>query len=317
MTSGRGMSEAKLARRVEAIRRFNRWYTRQIGLLEEAYLQSPFSLSEARVVYELAHHEETTASHLSGELDLDPGYLSRMLRDLDARGYLDRRPSKEDRRRQLLSLTREGQQAFATINAASRSQFEAMLAELADEEQQDLVDAMASIETILGAAPEHRVPYILRPHQPGDIGWVVHRHGVLYNREYGWDERFEALVAEIAAHFVNHYDPKWERCWIAEKGGQNVGSVFLVKHAEREGVAQLRMLLVEPKARGLGIGKRLVQECSRFARRVGYETIMLWTSSNLDAARAIYEDEGYLLVDEDPQPRFGHDLVFQSWELQL
>jgi DNA-binding MarR family transcriptional regulator/GNAT superfamily N-acetyltransferase len=311
------MASADLLRRVEAVRRFNRFYTKQIGVLNEGLLNSPFSLAEARVVYELAHHEQTTATHLAQELELDPGYLSRILRRLQQRGLIGRRRSDADGRQVLISLTERGQAAFSEINAASRNEIEAMLRDLSPAEQDRLLHAMQTIESLLGAPVEHRVPYILRPHQPGDMGWVVHRHGVLYNREYGWDETFEALVAEIVAAFIRDYDPRRERCWIAEKDGENVGSVFLVKHPEREGVAKLRLLLVEPHARGLGIGRRLVQECTRFARQVGYRKITLWTTSVLEAARRIYEREGYRLVHREPLHSFGHDLISETWELEL
>ncbi len=311
------MTSTDLLRRVEAVRRFNRFYTRQIGVLHEGLLNSPFSLTEARVVYELAHHEQTTATHLAQELGLDPGYLSRILRRLQDRRLVGRRRSSTDGRQVLLSLTERGQAAFSKLNAASRNEIEAMLHPLSPADQDRLLQAMQTIESILGAPAEHRTPYILRPHQPGDMGWVVSRHGVLYNREYGWDETFEALVAEIVAAFVRDYDPRRERCWIAEKDGENVGSVFLVKHPEQEGVAKLRLLLVEPHARGLGIGRRLVQECTRFARQVGYRKIMLWTNSVLLAARRIYELEGYRLVHQEPHHSFGHDLVGETWELEL
>lgn len=310
-------ADASLGPRVEAVRRFNRFYTKQIGVLQEGLLKSPFSLAEARVVYELAHHEGTTATHLARELDLDPGYLSRILRRLQQRGLVGRRRSDEDGRQMLLSLTDEGQKAFSELNAASRHQIEGMLRELTPEEQHRLVQAMGTIESLLTASEEHRTPYILRPHQPGDMGWVVHRHGVLYNQEYGWDETFEALVAEIVADFIRNFDPRRERCWIAEKDGENVGSVFLVEHPEQEGVAKLRLLLVEPHARGLGIGRRLVQECTRFARQVGYRKITLWTNHVLGAARRIYKEEWYVLVHEEPHHSFGHDLIGETWELDL
>jgi DNA-binding MarR family transcriptional regulator/GNAT superfamily N-acetyltransferase len=311
------MASADLLTHIEDVRRFNRFYTRQIGLLQEGLLQTAFTLSEARLIYELAHHEQTTATHLGEELGLDAGYLSRIVRRFANRGLVVREPSSADRRQVQLSLTEAGQAAFAELNAASRSEIEALLGALSTADRDRLVDAMQTIEGLLGAQPEHRVPYILRPQQSGDMGWVVHRHGVLYNREYGWDEQFEALVAEIVAHFIRDYDGKRERCWIAERNGENVGSVFLVKHPERDGVAKLRLLLVEPKARGLGIGKRLVQECSRFARQAGYHTITLWTNSVLHAARRIYEAEGYRLVQEEPHRSFGYDLVGQTWELAL
>jgi DNA-binding MarR family transcriptional regulator/GNAT superfamily N-acetyltransferase len=311
------MANTDTVHRVEAVRRFNRFYTRQIGLLEEGLLGSPFTLTEGRVVYELAHHEQTTATHLGDELGLDPGYMSRILRRLQTRGYVARRASPTDGRQYLLSLTEHGQEAFAAIDTASRAEIGALLGELAESDQDRLVQALHTVERLLGAPAEHRVPWILRPRQSGDIGWVVQRHGLLYNREYGWNEEFEALVAEIVAAFIRDYDPNRERCWIAEREGENVGSVFLVKHPEREGVAKLRLLLVEDRARGLGIGSRLVQECTRFARRTGYHTITLWTNSVLSAAARIYEREGYRLVHEEPHRNFGHDLVGQTWELKL
>ncbi|MEN8374286.1 MAG: helix-turn-helix domain-containing GNAT family N-acetyltransferase [Gemmatimonadota bacterium] len=311
------MDQVQLPQRVESVRRFNRFYTRQIGLLEERLLRTEFSLSEGRVLYELAHHEHTTATHLADELGLDAGYLSRILSAFGRKGLISKQPSEEDRRRQLLSLTRAGQEAFARLNASSRDSIEALLRELEEAEQRKLTDAMASIEDLLGAGSEHRVPYILRPHQAGDMGWVVQRHGALYNREYRWDESFEALCAEIAAAFLRDFDHKRERCWIAEKAGENVGSVFLVKHPEREGVARLRLLLVDPKARGLGIGARLVHECTRFARQAGYSTITLWTYSVLASARRIYQAEGYELMSEEEDRAFGHDLVSQHWDLAL
>ena len=301
--------------RVEAVRRFNRFYTRQIGVLPEKLLRSPFSLAEARVIYELAHRERATATEVAGELGLDGGYLSRILRDFSKRGLIDKKPSPTDGRQTLLWLTKTGQEAFATINARSRNQIEALLNGLAPADQKRLLEAMDTIEALLGARPERKVPYLLRPHQPGDMGWVVHRHGVLYTEEYGWDEQFEALVAGIVGKFIQHYDPKRERCWIAEKEGEVVGSVFLVKKSKT--IAKLRLLLVEPKARGLGIGTRLVDECERFARQVGYRKIVLWTNSILHAARHIYEAAGYRLVRQNPHHSFGHDLIGETWELKL
>lgn len=310
------MAHASLDRRIEAVRRFNRFYTRQIGVLREGLLDSPFSLTEARVIYELAHHEDTTATELSEELALDPGYMSRILRSFQQRGLIRKERSDVDGRRKLIRLTDAGESAFAKLNDASRREIRAMLEELSELEQQRLVHAIHTLEEILGAAPEDGVSYILRPHHAGDMGWVIHRHGVLYNREYGWNEEFEALVAKIVADFMESHDPKRERCWIAEREGENVGSVFLVQEASGR-VARLRLLLVEPEARGLGIGSRLVHECTRFARRVGYEKIVLWTNDVLVAARRIYEEEGYRLVEEDPHHSFGQDLVGQTWELEL
>lgn len=311
------MTHDALAERIEAVRRFNRFYTRQLGLLREHLVRSPFSLSEARVLHEIAHHEETTGTHLSRELELDVGYLSRILRSFERSGLIAKRPSSEDRRRQIVTLSEAGRAAYAALNASSRAQVEAMLSALAPEHQERVVGAMNLIQEGLAAPAEHRVPYILRPHRPGDMGWVVHRHGVLYNQEYGFDERFEALVAEIVARFINEFDPKKERCWIAEREGENVGSVFLVKHPDRPGVARLRLLLVDPRARGLGIGGRLVQECTRFARQAGYGKITLWTNSVLTSARRLYEEEGYRLIGEEPHHSYGVDLVAQDWELDL
>jgi DNA-binding MarR family transcriptional regulator/N-acetylglutamate synthase-like GNAT family acetyltransferase len=309
------MVDGELAQRVAAVRRFNRFYTARIGVLQEHLLASPFSLTEARVVYELAHHEQVTATALAEELSLDAGYLSRILRSFQTRGLIKKRLSRTDGRQSLVSLSERGQAAFATLNAASHREIGSLLDALPAEGQKRLVKAMTAIESLLGAQPEHKAPYILRFHRPGDMGWVVQRHGELYAAEYGWDEQFEALVAEIVARFIRRYDPKRERCWIAERDGENVGCVFLVKRSRT--VAQLRLLLVEPKARGLGIGRRLVDGCSRFARATGYRKIVLWTNSVLHAARRIYEQVGYRLVEEERHHSFGHDLVGQTWELRL
>jgi DNA-binding MarR family transcriptional regulator/N-acetylglutamate synthase-like GNAT family acetyltransferase len=309
------MVKMDISQRVEAMRRFNRFYTRQIGVLQEKLLRSPFSLAEARLIYELAQHEKTTATELCDELGMDPGYLSRILRSFKKRGLIDKRPSEIDGRQSLIWLTEQGQEAFSKLNAASQNEIVTMLTGLLEEEQNRLIDAMCTIELLLGAKPEHRVPYILRPPLPGDMGWVVHRHGVLYSQEYGWDEQFEALVADIVAKFIQNYDPKRERCWIAEKNGENVGSVFLVKQSDT--VAKLRLLLVEPKARGLGIGTRLVNECIHFARQVGYKKLTLWTNNVLHAARHIYENTGFDLVHEEPHNSFGHDLIGETWDLGL
>jgi DNA-binding MarR family transcriptional regulator/GNAT superfamily N-acetyltransferase len=309
------MTQEILSQRVEAVRRFNRFYTKQIGLLQEGLLSSPFSLTEARVIYELAHHERTTATELANGLGLDPGYLSRILRGFQKRGLIGKKTSDTDGRQNYLWLTKEGQEAFAALDARSQHEIETMLNELASEGQHRLLQAMDTIEGLLAAAPENKAPYILRPHQPGDMGWVVHRHGILYAEEYGWDERFEALVAEITAKFIQNYDPKRERCWIAEQCGENVGSVFLVKQSEE--VAKLRLLLVEPKARGLGLGAGLVNECIRFARQAGYKRITLWTNSVLHAARQIYKKTGFRLVHQEPHHSFGQDLISETWELDL
>jgi DNA-binding MarR family transcriptional regulator/N-acetylglutamate synthase-like GNAT family acetyltransferase len=309
------MGETAFDRRVGAVRRFNRFWTRRIGVLREEYLESPFSLTEVRVLYELAHREDTTASELGKELGLDKGYLSRILRGFEERGLIAKKPSETDGRRSLLRLTEGGQEAFVPLDARSREDVGAMLEALSAAEQDRLVGAMRTIERLIGARPEPKVPYLLRQHEPGDMGWVVHRHGVLYAREYGWDERFEAMVARIVADFVDYYDPAKERCWIVEMAGEIVGCVFVVKASDT--VAKLRLLLVEPEARGLGLGTHLVEECIRFARGRGYEKLTLWTNSVLDAARHIYEEKGFEVVEDEEHHSFGKDLIGQNWELKL
>ncbi len=310
------MDRADLAECIEAVRRFSRFYTRQIGLLHEGLLGGPLSLTEGRIIYELAHGE-TTATKLGSDLGLDAGYLSRILQGFEARDLIERRPCETDGRQSVLSLTSKGEEAFAAINARSREEVRAMLGKLSAAEQQQLVAALETAETLLGGSrrPEPKVPYMLRPHRSGDMGWVVHRHGVLYAEEYGWDERFEALVAEVVAGFIKSFDPKRERCWIAEREEAIIGSVFLVRHTEE--VAKLRLLYVEPGARGLGVGRRLVGECVRFARQVGYSRITLWTNDVLVAARHIYQQAGFRLVEEERHHNFGPDLIGQSWELKL
>jgi DNA-binding MarR family transcriptional regulator/GNAT superfamily N-acetyltransferase len=301
--------------RVDVVRRFNRFYTRRIGALRAGLLDSPFSLTEARLLYELAHRDRPTAAELARDLGVDAGYLSRMLRGLERRRLISRERSRADARQSLLGLTAEGRRTFATLDTRSSAEVHAMLGRLSDAGQRRLVGAMRDVERLLDAAPRPQAPYLLRPHRPGDMGWVVHRHGALYAQEYGWDERFEALVAKIVARFIERFDPKRERCWMAERDGEIVGSVFLVSKSPT--VAQLRMLYVEPHARGLGIGKRLVDECERFAREQGYRRIVLWTNSILHAAGHIYEAAGYRLVAEKPHHSFGHRLVGQTWELKL
>ena len=309
------MAKMEFDQLVDAMRRFNRFYTKQIGVLHEGLLGSQFSLTEVRVLYELAHREMPTATALAKELDLDSGYLSRILRRFETRRLVGKCASTTDGRQSLLSLTPRGRRVFAPLNARSHREVAAMLGPLSATEQRHLLSAMATIERLLGDRPAPQVPYLLRPHQPGDMGWIIHRHGALYAQEYGWDERFEALVAEIAAHFIQHLDSKCERCWIAERDGNIVGSVFLVKKSKT--VAQLRLLLVEPMARGLGIGSRLVSECVHFARQVGFRKIVLWTNSVLHAARHIYEETGFRLIHEEAHHSFGHDLIGETWELKL
>jgi DNA-binding MarR family transcriptional regulator/GNAT superfamily N-acetyltransferase len=313
---------------VQAVRRFNRFYTQQIGVLQEHLLRSQFSLTEVRVLYELAHREQVTAGELCRELGLDRGYLSRMLQAFQKQGWIKTVPSPADRRRIFLSLTRKGQAAFSPLDRRSSDEVGAMLTRLSAAQCGSLLGAMAEIESILSPAESRPLPehsrssatappaYLLRSHKPGDMGWVVQRHGELYSREYGYDERFEALVAGIVAKFIEQFDAKRERCWIAEKDGERVGSIFLVRKSSS--VAKLRLLLVEPGARGLGIGRRLVSECVNFARHAGYRKIVLWTQSELPAARHLYEQAGFRRIRQKPHQSWGRkDLVSEIWELKL
>jgi DNA-binding MarR family transcriptional regulator/N-acetylglutamate synthase-like GNAT family acetyltransferase len=310
------MREDDLETRIDAVRRFNRFFTRRIGVLREGLLHSPYSLTEARILFEISQRDGMpTASDLSRELGLDPGYLSRILARFERQGLIDKVRSGTDGRRLLLSLTPDGEDAFSLLDDRSREEVAEMLGDLSEGDQRRLLEAMRTIESVLGRGFKFSEPFLLRQHEPGDMGWVVHRHGVLYAREYGWDERFEALVARIVADFIDDYDPARERCWIAEMGGEVVGCVFVVEAGDT--VAKLRLLLVEPGARGLGLGTRLVQECIRFARRRGYETLTLWTNSVLEDARRIYEEQGFELVEEEEHHSFGKDLIGQNWELEL
>ena len=309
--------------RIEAVRRFNRFYTRRIGVLHESLVHTRFSLTESRLLWEFAHRATTTAAELARDLDLDPGYLSRLLRGLKNAKLIRAERSADDARHLHLRLTAAGRRAFAPLDRRTEAEVAALLAGLDDAGQRRLLAAMATIEATLGEAPAGRAPWLLRPAQSGDIGWVVARHGALYASEYGWDMRFEALVARIGADFVDRFDAAREACWIAERDGANVGCVFLVQARDETsgapvaGTAQLRMLLVEPAARGLGIGARLVDECARFARGRGYRRIVLWTNSVLVAARAIYARAGYRLTGSEPHQSFGHALVGETWELDL
>jgi DNA-binding MarR family transcriptional regulator/N-acetylglutamate synthase-like GNAT family acetyltransferase len=301
--------------RIRAVRYFNRFITRQIGVLRESLLHSPYSLTESRIIFELANRESLTASELMHELGLDAGYLSRIIKGLEDKGLVKKARSETDGRQRLLHLTPEGRDAFELLDKRSRDEVTEMLNDLSEKDQQRLFKAMQTIEDVFSKGFKYSEPYILRSHEPGDMGWVTHRHGVLYAEEYGWDERFEALVAQIVSDFVNNYNPQKERCWIAEMDGEIVGSVFVVQEGEK--VAKLRLLLVEPKARGLGLGTRLVEECIRFSRRSGYEKLVLWTNSVLEAARHTYKKLGFELVDEEKHHSFGHDLVGETWEMSL
>ncbi|MBA2685032.1 MAG: MarR family transcriptional regulator [Gemmatimonadaceae bacterium] len=311
------MPDARLDSRITAIRRFNRFYTRQIGVLQDGLLDTDFSLAEARVLYELAHEDGATATGICKSLGLDAGYLSRMLRSFEKRALVQRRQSAADARRTMLSLTRKGRGAFAKLDARAHDEIAALLANHPAGEQRRLVDAMSSIERVLGdpiADPPRQQVALRQPH-PGDLGWVVERHAELYAEEYGWGDHFEALVIEIVAHFVREHDSARERFWIAAAGGERVGSVLLVR--ESDTVARLRLLLVEPDARGLGVGKKLVSACLEFARNAGYSKVTLWTNAVLHAARAIYIANGFRLVREEKHTHFGSEQLGQDWELQL
>ena len=316
---------AVVADRVESIREFNRFYTRRIGVLHEGLLDSAFTLTESRLLWEFAHRDNATATELARSLELDPGYLSRLLTSFKQRGFIKATRSKDDARQMHLSLTAAGRRAFAPLNTRSQQQVGKLLSRLAEPQQQQLLQAFGQIGRLLDASPERaaKTPYLLRPHRPGDIGWVVSRHGALYAQEYHWDMHFESLVAHIAADFNDHFDAPRDACWIAERDGVNVGCVFLVQSRDettREpiaGVAQLRLLLVEPSARGLGIGRRLVAECTRFAQQAGYRSIKLWTNSVLGAARHLYQEEGYRRTASEPHHSFGHQLIGETWELAL
>lgn len=310
------------AERNAALRQFNRFYTRRIGVLHEGLMATKFSLAESRLLWELAHTPDTTATELARTLDLDMGYLSRLLRGFKERGLIKASRSKTDARQMRLSISAAGRRAFAPLDRRSQDAASALLAPLSDTQQQELLAALARIETLLGERASTPA-FVLRAHRPGDIGWVVSRHGATYAQEYGWDMRFEALVAQIAARFIEQFDAQREACWIAERESQSIGCVFLVQarddstQAIEPGTAQLRMLLVEPSARGLGLGLALVNECERFARQAGYKRIRLWTNSLLVAARGIYTKCGYRLLASEAHHSFGHDLVGEIWELEL
>jgi DNA-binding MarR family transcriptional regulator/GNAT superfamily N-acetyltransferase len=302
---------------IAKFRHFNRMYTRYIGTLNEGLLNSDYSLAEARVLYELANRAVPKASEIAEGLGMDPGYLSRLLGKFERDGLLEKKTLEEDGRFAQLSLTSRGKSAFKKLNALSEEQARSALESLPPTGRTELIGCMQTIETILMKVDRSRIPYVLRPHRVGDMGWIVHREGLGYAQQYGWDETFEALVAKIVSDFISNFEPGRERCWIAEVDGQNVGHVFLVKHPSQARTAKLRLLFVEPSARGLGLGDALVTECIRFARSAGYRKVVLWTQSILTAAHRIYQRAGFRLVNEEPHHSFGHDLVGQEWELDL
>jgi DNA-binding MarR family transcriptional regulator/GNAT superfamily N-acetyltransferase len=300
---------------IAAIRSFSRFYTRKLGIIEPKLLHSPWTLQEARIIYEIAQHEGCTATDLTRALGLDPGFLSRTLQALQRRQIVTRRPSKADARANELALTAKGRAAFAELDSRSRNEVADLLGTLDDRQREAVVQAMTTIAHTLEPPPQKPAGFLLRSHRPGDIGWVTSRHGAIYAQEYGWDISFEALVAEITAQFIKSYDAAREHCWIAEIDGDPVGSIFLVNGSS--GVAKLRLLLVERKARGLGVGRALVEQCIRFAREAGYQSITLWTQSILVVARNIYQHAGFRLTAEQKHHSFGVDLVGETWDMKL
>ncbi len=309
------MEASPLDRRIGAVRRFNRFYTQKLGVLAEGFLDTPFSLTEARVLHALEHRDGTTATWLGRELGLDAGYLSRILRDFERQGLISRSQSPQDGRQTLISLTADGRDAFEPVDRASQAEIGNLLAPLIDSDQQRVVSAMRTISSLIGEQAEPRGAVILRAHRAGDMGWVVSRHGALYAEEYGLNHKMEAYVAEVVAKFLRNHDPAREQCWIAEQDGTPIGSVMLVKESEE--IGRLRMLIVEPRTRGLGVGRSLVEECVRFARRADYREIVLWTHSILTAARRIYASVGFEIVDTELHDEFGPELLGETWRLRL
>ena len=305
--------------RIAAVRRFNRFYTRQIGVLRKTYLDSPYSLGEMRVLYEIAQGhklgDNVTASDVARALDLDAGHLSRVLRNFEKRGLISRKTSVRDARQSHLALTARGAKMFAPLEQRSQQNVADMLGKLPEREQGRLTASMATIETLLGGEATPRGTPVLRTPRHGDFGWIVSRHAELYAQEYGWGDPFEGLCAQIVADFVNNYDAKRERCWLAELNGANVGCVMLVK--DPDNVARIRLLLVDPQARGLGLGNTLVGECVAFARACGYRKVTLWTHSVLAAARHVYEKAGFTLTASEPRRSWGQDVVAEFWDLDL
>ena len=311
--------------RIDAVRRFNRDHTRLVGALDEGLLSSPYSLPQVRVLYEIANTPDVSAADLTRTLRVDPGYMSRLLKGLEETGLVRRETVPGNAKRLVLKLTDQGTETFAGLNAASAAEVEELLSRLPGDQQRQLVAAMTTVSALVHNAPDRAetesrsTPFRLRDPVPGDMGWIAHRHGVLYWQEYGWDWRFEGLVAEIVGRFVQDFQSEWERCWVAERdrpeGPEIIGSVFLVRESEE--VAKLRLLYVEPSARGMKLGRTLVAECIAFAKAKGYRRMTLWTNDVLVSARRIYEAEGFVLAEEEPHRSFGHDLVGQNWTREL
>ncbi len=307
------VTHTQLANRAQAVRRFNRLYTQRIGVLAEGYLDTAYPLAAVRIVFELGDRGEAIAADLARDLSLDPGYLSRLVNRLRREDLIERRAAPHDRRQSVLSLTDGGREVFETVNQRSQDDISMLLGSMSEGDQRRLVKSLGVVAEVLG---DRQPPVVvLREHRPGDMGWVVQAHGALYAEEFGWDARFEALVAEIVAGFLRHFDPARERCWIAERDGIQVGSVFVV--AQSAEVAKLRLLLVDPSARGSGLGRTLVQECVRFARAAGYGRLVLWTNDVLLGARRIYEAEGFQITEQTPHTDFGVPMVGELWELAL
>ncbi len=303
-----------VAERVKAVRAFNRFITVRFGVLERGFLGTNHSLTEARLIYELAQRSQTETADLRESVGVDSGYLSRLLARLDKAGLVSRTPSPADGRRQVVSLTVAGRKAWETLDARSSAQAGELLDSLPEADQRRLVGAMETVRRLTSQAPRDRT-LVLRPPEAGDLGWVVERHGTLYSHEYGWDERFEGLVAQVVGDYAGRSDRRRNSAWVAEVDGQPAGSIFLVE--DDSATARLRLLLVEPAARGMGLGRRLVEEAIRFARRAGYEQVVLWTNDVLASARPIYEAAGFELLAEEPHSRFGPEVVGQDWRLRL
>jgi len=310
--------QAEVRAQVELVRRFNRFYTRKIGVLEEGLLASPFTLTQARILFELGTRQTTTAGELIDILGLDPGYLSRILQSFVQKRLVTRERSMEDGRRAQLSLTAKGRRAFGELDRKSRASTGDLVSPLSPSQRKRLLGAMQALQETLSEPDAARTPVItIREHQIGDMGWAIEQHGRLYAEEFGWNGEFEALVATLFARFAANRDPASERFWVAEVNAERVGCVFVVRNEKDPRAAQLRCLLVVPRARGLGLGRRLVDECIQFARSVGYERMLLWTNDVLTAARRIYESAGFSLVEESPHRSFGHDLIGQVWARTL
>ncbi|UCE11514.1 MAG: MarR family transcriptional regulator [Candidatus Thorarchaeota archaeon] len=309
------MSQSRLEQSIGEVRRFNRFYTKRIGLLNQGLLETRFSLTQARIIFELAQQDKTVSTDLVRKLDIDPSYLSRILTAFEKNGLIQKAKSETDSRQRILTLTPMGRKSFKELNEKASQEIREMLIALSSDDRLRFLNATKAIQRILNPDEMSAPSYLLRPHGAGDIGWITHRHGVLYAEEYGWDETFEALVADILVKFIQSNDPKRERIWIAEQDGEKVGSIVLVDAGNQ--VSQLRLLLVEPKARGKGIGRRLIQECIDFSKSRGYNKIRLWTQKNLDAARHLYRKAGFVCVSEKPHRSFGHNLIEEFWELNL